>query len=103
MLRKYSTIGLVVLSLALLLCLAQPAFAEEAKGKIVAVDGDTNELVVVTNQGERMVFTAAEHCNVTINDRPAHVINLREGDDVVVNYRRSGFEVPVAFSIQCRR
>jgi len=78
--------GLVVF--ALLLGLAAPALAAQAKGKIKSVDGDNKEFVLTDNDGTDLKITMAADGKVFINNEEKKVSDLKVGDKADVTYQR---------------
>jgi len=100
--RTYQALAIALATFALLFAV-RSATAEESRGRVVGVDVDNADLVILSKVGERVVFKVDRECVITINGRPAGLEDLRENDEVIVGYRRSGFEMPLAYSILCQR
>src|SRR5436309_6440627 len=78
---------IATLALVLLLALALPALAADAKGKVKNVAPDKNELVVTDNNKD-WTFELDKAGTVFINDKAAKLADLQVGDEVTVAYEK---------------
>jgi len=81
---RFSTVFLGVLVLVLLLGLAMPAVADEAKGKVKSVDGDKNQFVMTDAAGKDLTIHLNKDGKVFINDKQGKLTDLQAGDEVAV-------------------
>ena len=79
---------LAVLALALLLALALPVLAAEAKGKIASVNADKNEFVLTDSQGKNWTFNHNKDGKVFINDKESKLSDLKAADEATVTYEK---------------
>ncbi len=93
---------LAPLALALAACLSMSARADQAKadaqnrsddqetvkGKVQSVSADQNQIVVRDENNHDMAFQIARDARVRVNDKDARAADLKEGDEVAVNFRR---------------
>src|SRR5262249_39516811 len=83
-----------ILALALVVGLSTPVLAEEksqttetAKGKIQKISADQNQLVLRDARGNDWGFHIGRGAKVRLNDKDVTLAELKEGDEVTVNYR----------------
>lgn len=57
-----------------------------ALGDIVSVDTEKRRLVLKPVQGERQIFKIVQKANVTLDDRPAELSNLKKGQQAQIRY-----------------
>ena len=81
---RFSTLLLGIFVLALLLGLALPAIADEAKGKVKTVNGDKNEFVMTDSAGKDITIHLNKGGKVFINDKAAKLADLQADDLVTV-------------------
>ena len=81
---RFSTLLLGMFVLALLLGLALPAMADEAKGKVKTVNGDKNEFVMTDAAGKDVTILLDKTGKVFINDKAGKLTDLQAGDLVTV-------------------
>jgi hypothetical protein len=93
---------LVVLALTLLVGLAAPVLADEARGKIQSVNADKNEFVVTDNNAKDWTFQMDPDAKVRLNDQDKKLSDLKKGDEVRVTYQKKG-EKLVCTQIRCER
>jgi len=74
-------------ALLLLLALALPALAADAKGKVKNVAPDKNELVITDNTKD-WTFGLDKNSTVFVNDKAAKLADLQVGDEVSVTYEK---------------
>jgi hypothetical protein len=89
------------LAVVLLVSLAAPGFAAEITGKVMSVDPDKYEFVIV-ERGKSLTFQMDEDAQVLINDEEATLADLRVGDVVSVIERRDGDNL-MAIEVRCER
>ena len=87
---RFSTLLLGMFVLALLLGLALPAMADEAKGKVKTVNGDKNEFVMTDVNNKDWTFMAANGCKVFIDNKEGKLADLQAGHQVTITYDRDG-------------
>jgi hypothetical protein len=93
---------LAVLVLVLLLGLAMPVLAADAKGKIKSVAPDKNEFVFTDSTGKDWTMHLAKEGKVFINDKESKLADLQAGDEATVTYEKKGEEL-MASAIRCTR
>jgi hypothetical protein len=93
---------LLALALALLVGLASPALADEAKGKIQSVNADKNEFVVTDASNKDWTFQMDPDAKVRLNDQDKKLADLKKGDEVTIMYQKKGDRL-VATQIRCQR
>ncbi len=92
----------MLLALALLVGLATPALAAEAKGKIASVQADKNEFVLTDANNKNWTFHCVKDCKILIKDRPSKLADLQRGDEVTITYDREGDKL-MATEVKCTR
>jgi hypothetical protein len=91
-----------VLVLVLLLGLAMPALAAEAKGKIKTVTPDKNEFVLTDANQKDWTMKLQQGGKVFVNDKEGKLSDLQAGDEVIVTYAKEGENLN-ATEIRCTR
>jgi Cu/Ag efflux protein CusF len=87
--RIYLTrLGLVALVLVLLL--AVPVVADEAKGTIKSVDANKSAFILTDPNAKDWPMELQKTAQVFINDKEAKLTDLRAGDEVTVTYEKQG-------------
>ena len=81
---------LVVLTLALLVGLATPALADEARGKIKKLSADRNEFTLTDQNNKEWTFSLDDAAKVRLGDKDGRLNDLKEGDEVTVTYQKKG-------------
>jgi hypothetical protein len=81
---RFSTLFLGVPVVVLVLALAMPVKADEAKGKVKSVNGDKNEFVMTDAAGKDTTIHLQKAGKVFINDKEGKLSDLQQGDDVTV-------------------
>ena len=56
------------------------------RGKVVRTDGSTGQVVLKTNDGKKMAFTATPKAQFSIDGRPAYITDLKPDQRVRVTY-----------------
>jgi hypothetical protein len=79
---------LAVLAIALVVGLAMPVLAAEAKGKIASVDADKSEFVLLDSNGKNWTFNHDKAGKVFINDKLSKLSDLKAGDEATVTYEK---------------
>ncbi len=79
---------LMVLALTLLVALASPILADEAKGKIKSVSVDKKEIVVTDTNAKDWTFILAEDGKIRLGDKDGKLDDLKEGDEITVTYEK---------------
>jgi len=85
-----------VLVLALLLGLAMPALAAEAKGKIKTVTPDKQEFVLTDANQKDWTMKVNKDAKIFVNDKEHKLADLQAGDDVIVTYNKEGENLNVS-------
>jgi Cu/Ag efflux protein CusF len=86
--RKYlSLTRIATCALVLLLALALPTLAADAKGKVKNVAPDKNELVITDNNKD-WAFGLDKNSTIFVNDKAAKLADLQVGDEVSVTYEK---------------
>ena len=93
-----ATLGLA-LCLGLILGLARPALAEEAKGKVASVDATKNQ-IIIKEQGRDVTFQVEKDAKVTINGKEGKLSDIASGDEVTITYEKKG-EQQMATEVRC--
>jgi Cu/Ag efflux protein CusF len=93
---------LFLLALALLVGLAAPALADEAKGKIKSITPDKRELVVTDNNNQDRTFHLNEDAKVRLNNKDQKLDDLKRGDQVTITFEKKGDKLLVS-EIRCNR
>jgi hypothetical protein len=93
---------LVLASLAVLVFLAAPALAAEAKGKIKSVTPDKKMFVVTDTNGKDWEFTLADDAKVRLGDKEVKLNDIKKGDEVTITYEKKGTDL-IATKVECKR
>ena len=86
--KRVPILGL--LALALLLVLAMPALADEAKGTIKSLEPEKHTFVMADDNNKDWTFTALKDCKVFVNDKEAKLADLKVDDRVTITYAKEG-------------
>jgi uncharacterized Zn ribbon protein len=92
---------LPVLALALVVGLTMPVLAADdpaggtdtVKGKIQRVSADDHQFVLRDNNGRDWTFQVAREAKVRVNDKDSNLADLKQGDEVTINYQRMANEI----------
>jgi hypothetical protein len=93
---------LPVLALALIIGLAAPALADEAKGKIKSINQDRNEFVLTDTNAKDWTFHMDESAKIRVNNQDKKLADLKTGDTVTITYTKKGDRL-VATDVRCDR
>ena len=98
---------LVVVALALLVGLATPALANQAKdeataGKIKSVAADKDQFVLTDKDNKDWTFDVDEKAKVSVNDKAGKLSDLKPGDDVTITYEKKGAKM-IAKEVRAKR
>ena len=93
---------LALLAIVLLLGLAMPAMAEEAKGKIKSVSADQNQFVMTDADQKDWTIQVNKDSKILLNDKEAKLGDLQAGHEVTVNYTKDGDKF-VASEVRCKK
>jgi Cu/Ag efflux protein CusF len=93
---------LVMFAVAVLVALATPVLAEEAKGKIKSISADKKQFVVTDNNGKDLEFTLTDEGKVTLADKDIKLNELKEGDQVTITYEKKDDKM-MASEVKARR
>jgi hypothetical protein len=93
---------LVMFAVAVLVALATPVLAEEAKGKIKSVSADKKQFVVTDNGGKDLEFTLTDEGKVMLGDKDIKLNELKEGDQVTITYEKKDDKM-IASEVKARR
>lgn len=98
---------LEVMALALLVGLAMPALAnqaknEEAKGTIKSVAADKDQFVLTDKDKKDWTFDLDEKAKVSVNDKAGKLTDLKPGDEVTVTYEKKGAKM-IAKEVRAKR
>jgi hypothetical protein len=88
--KRFPTWFIVVLALVVVVALATPALAAEAKGKIKSVNADKNEFVCTDADGKDHTFTLAATGKITVADKDTKLADLKPGTEVTITYEKKG-------------
>jgi hypothetical protein len=99
---RFSSMMLVALILALLFGLAGPAQAEEAQGKVMAVNAEKNQLVIQDVTGKEMKFQVEMRTKILLNSKEVQLSDLHNGDDAAIRYEPQE-DILMAVEISCKR
>jgi hypothetical protein len=91
-----------VLALALLMVLAAPTLAADAKGKLKSVMADKNEFVVTDANGKDWTFELDKTGKVTLGTKEVKLEDLKPNDMVEIKYDKVGAKL-IAKEIRCER
>ena len=91
-----------LLALTLLLSLALPVLAAEAKGKIKTVTPDKHEFVLSDANQKDWTMHLSKDGKVFINDKESKLADLQAGDEVIVTYAKEGEKLS-ASEVRCTR
>src|SRR5437899_10487600 len=80
----------LVMALGLVLILAMPALADEAKGKVKSLDPDKSMFVITDANAKDLEFHALKDCKVFLNDKDAKLAHLKVGDQLTITYAKEG-------------
>lgn len=92
----------LLLALALLLGLAAPVLADEAKGRIKSVTADKNEFVLTDSNAKDWTFQVDDNAKIRLGDKDGKLNELKVGDEVTIQYKKSGDKL-TANEIRCER
>jgi Cu/Ag efflux protein CusF len=87
---RVSKVSLGLLVAVLLLVLAAPVWAADAKGKIKSVDPDKQEVVITDNDAKNWTFHLDKDAKVFLNDKEAKLADVQPGDAVAITYEKAG-------------
>jgi hypothetical protein len=90
-----------LLIVALLAALTMPILAADAKGRIVKVRPDKNEIVLTENLKDLTVRLNKDG-RVLINDKESKLADVRAGDQATVTYTRQGQQLNASL-VRCTR
>jgi hypothetical protein len=93
---------LALLAFALVLGLAAPIVAAEAKGKIKTVDGDKHEFVLSDANARDWTFNVPKEAKVFLNDKESKLTDLQAGDTATIMYERKDDKL-IASEVRCTR
>jgi ribosomal 50S subunit-recycling heat shock protein len=79
-----------ILAVVMLVLVAAPALAIEAKGKVKSIDTANNELCITTTDDKELKFRFKENIRVKLNDSNQKLSDLKVGDSITVNYTGEG-------------
>jgi len=101
--KRMATICLMLMIFAIVLAVAAPARADEIGGKVVGVYPDRHGFIIVSadGRGRTTSFEMAKNGRVFINNRPASLMDLQMGEDVVVTFVMQ-LDRPVAVEVRAR-
>jgi Cu/Ag efflux protein CusF len=68
---------------------------EVVRGQIKRVAADQNQLLLKDQNGKDMTFQLGQDARVRLNNKDGKVTDLKEGDDVIIRYRRQGDNLAV--------
>jgi hypothetical protein len=91
-----------VLAVVLLIGLAMPVLAAEAKGKIKSISPDKNEFVFTDSTGKDWTFQLAKDGKVYLNDKESKLSDLQANDEATVTYEKKGDDL-MASEVRCTR
>jgi hypothetical protein len=80
----------LILALGLVLILAMPALADEAKGKVKSLDPDKGTFVITDANNKDLDFHALKDCKVFVNDKEGKLADLKVGDQLTITYAKEG-------------
>jgi biopolymer transport protein ExbD len=99
---RFSTLFLGVLCVALVLAIAAPVLAAEAKGTIKTVTADKSEFVLTDANAKDWTINLNKDGKVFINDKESKLADLQAADEVTVIYEKQG-EKLMASEVRCKR
>ena len=99
---RFSHVLVGLLALGLLVSLAVPVLAAEAKGKITSVNADKNEFVMTDANQKSWTLHHDPNGKVLINDKESKLADLQAGDEVTVTYEKDGEKLKCS-QIRCTR
>jgi ribosomal 50S subunit-recycling heat shock protein len=85
-----------ILALVMLVLVAAPVLALEAKGKVKSIDTTKNELCVTTDDNKELVFRFRDNVKVRLDNREQKLSDLKVNDTVTVNYTGEGENLRVS-------
>jgi hypothetical protein len=71
-----------------MLCQTRLALADEAKGKIKAVNADKKEFVLTDTNNKDWTFELTKDAKLTCDDKPCTLADLKAGDRVTIMYEK---------------
>ena len=86
---RYSKWFVAAFTLALFVGLTEPAFADEAKGKIKSV-GKKAFVITDDKRGTNWTYQAHSNIKIILGDKEIKLNELKEGDEVTVTYKKLG-------------
>jgi hypothetical protein len=92
----------VLLALALVVGLAAPVLAAEAKGKIKSVTADKKEFVLTDLNNKDWTFHMDENAKIRLGDKDVKLQDLKEGAEATVTYDKEGDRL-IAKEIRCEK
>jgi Cu/Ag efflux protein CusF len=99
-LPKLYSIG--VLALALLLMMSAPVLADTARGTVLGMSMEDQEITIVTDQGEVLTLHYPSDVSVFVNSEERTYWDLEIGDEVTINFNRQEEDLVVT-AIRCAR
>jgi hypothetical protein len=91
-----------LVALVILVGLATPVMADEAKGKIKSVTADKMTFVATDKDGKDWTFQMADGGKVTLADKEIKLKELKVGDEVTITYEKKGTDL-IAKEIKVER
>jgi hypothetical protein len=81
---------LFVLAFVMVVALALPVLADDAKGRIKSVDPNKNEFVLTDSNNKDWTFQLDSKGKVFINNKEGKLADLQAADDASVTYQKQG-------------
>ena len=92
-----------LIAVVIVVGLAAPVLADEAKVKIKSVSADKKMFVATDKNDKEMTFTLADDGKVTLADKEIKLTDLKAGDAVTVTYRQKGHRLGRQERLSSRR
>jgi hypothetical protein len=91
-----------MLAVALLLSLAMPVLAAEAKGKIKTVTPDQHQFVLTDANQKDWTIHVTKDSKIFVNDKESKLSDLQAGEEVTITYQKEGDKL-IATEVRCTK
>jgi outer membrane lipoprotein-sorting protein len=100
--KRFRMFWFGLLALAIVVSLALPAIAADAKGRLKSIENEKNTFVMTDNDSKDWTMHLAKEGKVFINDKESKLSDLKAGDEVDVTYDKEGDRL-TATVLRCTR
>lgn len=99
---RLSKVSLGMLVAVLLLVLASPVWAGDAKGKVKSVDPDKQEVVITDDDAKNWTFHLDKDAKVFLNDKETKLADLQPGAEASITFEKKADKL-MASVIRCTK